>query len=367
MRKKIFSIILVLMILPLSMILSACKKTKSYNLSNLTTDFNKIEEISENVNIDEGVVYFDFSTYSYNDNFYFNAEINKSSSAYASIKNYNQLFENSMYFSKLHLANCSGKNVKASDSAKNRVNNCLNDLKDNILNVSKKIDSLASVMEFNLKTGENLDNIVCLNALESLYKSYGNLIRSSSNFNKALSDLYFDHILSISKTDFSKVGIDEIDVTKAVVNIQARIDLQVVNLTELYTEMYVLGNAVAESLTTKKDDVYQSFGNEYVEYSMLVNAIKNKSVSLDAVSFIEANKKVEFYNKNMELYNIQCAMKNDYQKYSLATNNIYYQDVVTNNNSTHIEKTYADSISSFYYLAKEYNSSLIEMFSILGM
>ena len=61
MKRKILSLILVLMLLPLASVFVACSKEKSYNLNNLKTDFNKIDEENDNIVFKDKQILFTYS------------------------------------------------------------------------------------------------------------------------------------------------------------------------------------------------------------------------------------------------------------------------------------------------------------------
>lgn len=365
MKRKILSLILVLMLVPLGFVLSACKDKKTYSLSNLNDEFNKIEQISDNVMLNDGVIIFNYNNYvDKSEQQYFNKQINQSGSAYSALKQYEEMLTNSMNFSRIYLQRISSSDKKVTKETKDNLFDSLNNFVENVKTVSERIDNLAEIMEF---YGDNVSNITCLNALETLYKKYGQLIKSSFNFNKTLSDIYFSDILSISKIDYSTTNINDLDITKALINIQTRLDIQVVYLTETYVEMYILGDSTADKLTTKVGEIYPQLDSKFTEYTQTVNSIKNKTLNLEIKENIETNKKVEFYEKNLELYNIQSAMENDYDIFVNATNKVSHNDVVANPNSTKIQLAYADSINNYHHLVNKYNNSLKGIITLLGL
>ena len=119
MKKKILSLILVLMLLPIASILVGCDEDKGYNLNNLQNDFNLI--VYENNNIaqkNDGIV-FDYSNY---------AELKttiENTQPYSYLSDYNFIFDNLMKFPCSYVGACSTNGAVKNTSLKNQIKNYL--------------------------------------------------------------------------------------------------------------------------------------------------------------------------------------------------------------------------------------------------
>ena len=65
MKRKILSLILVLMLLPIASVFSACGKDKGYNLNNLANDFNAIASDNNNIVLENGKFVFDYDRHNH--------------------------------------------------------------------------------------------------------------------------------------------------------------------------------------------------------------------------------------------------------------------------------------------------------------
>ena len=124
MKFKFLSLVLVLLLLPGAMVISACGKGDGYNLANLSTDFYSIAA-TENDNIVKrnNKIVFNYSHHVYNSKAFVTEAIN-SIPVYQNLVKYNNLFENQMSFSYEYIDECSN-DIEIDESLANNLENSL--------------------------------------------------------------------------------------------------------------------------------------------------------------------------------------------------------------------------------------------------
>jgi len=115
MKRKILSLILVLMLLPIASIFVACGKDKGYNLNSLNEDFNQIVATNNNIKNDNGKFVFDYSTHNNLLNIITNTN------PYKQIENYNYVFYNLMDFAYNYVPICSNNTLVKDVQIRNKL------------------------------------------------------------------------------------------------------------------------------------------------------------------------------------------------------------------------------------------------------
>ena len=353
MKKRILSLILVLMLLPIASIFSACSNSKGYNLDMLDDDFYKIVETNNNLINKNGVIEISYLAH---ENL---GEIISKTTPYNQLSNYNALFYNLMSFPHSYIKTCSNNNLTDNAEIKNRVERDLNSFAKAMEEVNNSINIFAEnviMAENNQQTSRP-----CLERFENLLDAYLRMYEAATDFNSSLSDLYFNYILKDGNPDV--YALQKENYASVVVNrFRARLAYQIGNLSECFIEMFVDGSLaakVASSTGTLNLDEY--------EYSLNVNSLKKTFTEQIAVEKlgINSDSNSRFYELAVEAHNIQATLNNDREKFLTACKEIKFSDVFGNVSSTPLEKMCSHIILSNFELVKQYNSVLAEMLDII--
>lgn len=359
MKKKLLSLIMVLMLLPIVALFSACGKD-GYNLNNLNTSFKEI--VTENENLKQSGKGFEFD---YSNHEKLNTAINDTV-PYSELKDYNYVFNNLMGFTFEYIEVCSDNKVTDNVELKNEIERNLKDLKTSIHDVNECVNMLAEII--NATNGNNLFEKVCLDRYKNLLKTYDSLFESAIRFNDSLTKLYFNHVLKDGNPNvYEKVGAEfdtaKFDANVVVNKINSRIKFQVANLTKNYLETYVLGGQLAENIA----DIKAVFNLNYKNYQSNVTKISKQINETIAIERLNTNEKLEaFYNLSVQAYNIQETINNDQSKYDYACNLICYVEVAKKEHPTANELMCLSIIQANQDLINNYNTVLANMLGILG-
>lgn len=356
--KKIFlSLILVLMLLPTALVFSACGKDKGYDLNNLKTDFYAIE--NENLKIVDNNVVFDYSQYEkFND-------VISIKYPYVELTSYNVVATNILSFATEVIEPCSNNDATDDVKLKNKIKTDLDVLKESISNINAYTNVLIEAVA--ISNEADLQNEICLIKLEALLEAYDKMFESARNFNKTLSDLYFKNILNDGNPNiYLKVNGDYATnkdnfLVDVVINkLNARIAYQKSNLSECFAEQFVNG-CLAEDILGNRISI-SSVNSNYL------NALKQIDVEINEITAVEkanANKE-EFYKVCVEAYNVIEAIENDRPKFVSAANQVNYNVVKVNEVKTAGQKMCLSIVDNYTDLIANYNSTLVEMLSIVG-
>lgn len=342
MKKKIFSLILVLMLLPFASLFSACGKS-GYNLNNLTKDFNKINDF-QNIVVVDNEVRFDYSKHN---NL---SSILSSTSPYTQLVNYNEVFYNIMEFSSNYIDECSNNYVTKNAEIRNKVEETLNNFKYSLQLVDKNVSLFAEII--NISQNDITDD-ACLLRFEHLLKSYSELYVSAIDFTGALTDLYFSHVLNNSNPDVYSMDSANFDEGVVLSKIKSRISYQKYNLSYVFVETYV-NSELAENVANKTTTFNLSNDN----YKTNINAL-NKAITSMETAISKANVE-SFYTLSVTAQNQQEALNNDKSKFRTACKNVDYIAKVAEGGDLN-----TTIIDGYFALVKDYNNTLSQMLTII--
>lgn len=352
MKKKILSLILVLMLIPIASLFSACGKEKGYDLTTLDDEFFQIAEY-ENLKLQSGKVVFDYSSHG---NF---AEIINKTAPYKNLNNYNYVFENLMCFAVEYIDECSNNSSTDNVQIKNQVKTDLDNFKQAIKDVDVCLNSFAQ----EIKTFEsNVKTPVCLGRFENLLKTYEIMFHSAINFNNSLTNLYFNYILKDGNPNVYAIDVTNFDANIVVSKFNSRIQYQKSLLTQSYIEMYI-GGDLAENIADEKENLLLTVFGYYEKVENLKKTFSQESAVFKANN--EANKQ-SFYNLAVKAQNIQTTLNNDREKFINACNTIEYSQVKIASTQTPHEQMCVKIIDSNYELISVYNDILIQMLNIIA-
>ena len=345
MKKKIISLILVLMLLPIASLFTACGKDKGYNLNALNTDFNHIKN-------ENGKFVFDYSSYENLD------YIIRSYNPYVELLDYNYVFYNLMSFAYEYVPVCSNNFLTKEVGIKNQVRDDLVALKKSIGDVNKCVNMFASCVID--ASGEEITSFDCLTRFENLLSTYEDMFKKASNFNNSLSNLYFNYALRDGNPDVYSIGLENFDSSVVISKLRARIKYQISSLSQNFVEIYIDGDL--DERIAKEEKTFELDSEDY-PYKSMVESIDKTFEEETATEIInkDQTKKETFYNLSVQAQNIQAIMNNDKDKFIIACNNIDYGLVVKEATITPYEQMCVDIIDGNYQLVCDYNYVLTEM------
>jgi len=351
MKKKILSLILVFMLLPIASVFVACGKDKGYNLNNLNADFKNVVEENDNLKINGKQVVFDYSSHDVLNNAV------ASTYPYTELTKYNTVFYNLMYFTYEYIDVCSNNDALDNKDVKNQVESKLIDLKKSISDVDDSVNMLAEILNTN---STNVLQDVCLTRYENLLETYDSMFESASNFNYVLSDLYFNKILRDGNPDIASVSLDDFDANIVINRLDARIKFQIANISQSYFEINIDGGKLAESIANRHSYLDLS---AYENEISLINKIFEEEVAAEKAN--HSKNKEKFYNLAVQAQNIQSVLNNDLNKFITACNDIHFLNVTESLVASAHEKMCVEIIKSNKELIAEYNDVLAQMINII--
>lgn len=355
MRRKFISLILILMLLPITSLFVACGKDKGYNLNNLYNDYVSIATENDNVELNNGMLIFDYSNHPKM------KTIVETTYPYTEINSYNFLFKNLMAFSSEYVDNCSYNEAIKDAKIKNQVKQDLDNLKKSVRDVNNCTNILAEIIRSSYD--ENVLSEVCLLRYENLLLTYDSLFHNAIIFHNTISNLYFNNILNNSNPDVFVEGYSNFDASKTINLLNSRIKYQVSNLSASYVEM------VLDDETIPHKIAFDDYNPTLDEYSYRTN-LYNVNQTIDeniAESKVELNgNKSKLYELAVEAYNIQTTLNMDNSKFITAFNSVDYRFVKNGESATPYQEMCLNLIESYNDLISEYNAVLVKMIAILA-
>jgi len=362
MKRKIISLILVLMLIPIASIFGACGND-GYNLNKLEKNFNSIAKENNNVGVNNNALYFDYS--SHEDLSIAVATIEP----YTELKNYNYVFSNLMAFVYNYIDECSDNDVTKNVKLKNQLKKELDELKESIKDVNLHVNYLAGIIT--VTEDDNSLSEACLTGYENLLLSYDNLYLAGANFSNTLARLYFNYVLKDGNPNVYKLVQDDysknqtkFDVNVIINKLDSRLKYQQSNLSQSYAAMHIIGGDISKMIAA---GIY-GFTLDLSQYDYLNNILKvNRTFNEQTASEVAGSsaKKEVFYNLSVKAYNIQKALNNDFEKYSTALNDISYRQTLMKIEKTAYEQMCADIIEQHQYLIQQYTVVLSDMINLV--
>lgn len=353
MKRKFLSLILVLMLLPVASLFSACGN-KGYNLNNLQNDFNAVKTENEHVVYSNGKYVFDYSDH---DNL--NAVV-ENQFPYTQLDEYNEVYKNIMAFAFEYIDECTNNSAVKDKNVKNAVKQNLDDFKYSLHNVDNYVTMLAEVV--NVSYDVDVLNEACMSTLQKLFYAYDDLFKKAIAFNETLADLYFNHIIINGNPNIYEIAKENFDPNTVINLFDARLKYQMLNLSACYVEMYIDGGNLSELIVNDGEslDLYA------FDYKKNINKINKDFDELVAYEkAINATNKDKYYEFSVQAYNIQATLQNDRNKFLSACAKISYAGL-DYTDVTAIEILSAEIVENRYELVCEYNDVLAEMVKITG-
>ena len=358
MKRKILSLILVLMLIPFASVFTACKKDEGYNLNNLKVEFNAISNGNKNIKIVEGNFVFDFSNHRYL------GDVVETVEPYNELNKFNTLFSNLMSFACDYVELCSANEVVKNVELKNQIKEDLDNLMKSINNVDRCIDMFSE--SINGSYGANLsEEQDCLTRFEILLETYGTMYEKAIDFNNTLADLYFNNVLINSNPDIYSIKYEDFNSSVVISKLNSRLQYQKFLLSQSYFEKY-LGNGIAKRIV--EGEIISMYEDDYLSNFTAINKTINETIAVEKANNdngTENSNKKRFYALAVQAQNIQATLKNDNEKFVSACNAIDYTKTKNNQFATAQELLCVDIIDSHNALIQCYNEVLVGMLSII--
>ena len=354
MKRKLLSLILVLMLIPFASLFSACGNDDGYNLNHLQKDYNKIAKENNNVQMVEGNIVFDYSNHPFVEN------VISSIEPYTSISSYNFVFENLMAFSNSYIDECSNNGKTKNAKIKNEVKENLNQLSKSIGDVNECFNMFAEMINV---SQEDLTGNACLSRYENLIKTYEDMYQSAVNFTNSLSNLYYNHILRDGNPNIHSIKYEKFDANVVITKFESRIKYQLSNLSQCFVEMYI-GGDFAEKIVNSETTFDLNQNNYLNNVTALEKEIESVQIAIEKANHI--NNKQNFYNLAIQAQNIQETLNNDRDKFVEACNFVDYCVAKTNISATALEEMCVGIVDSTHSLIVEYNNVLTQMLNIVA-
>lgn len=382
MKKKILSLLLVVLFIPAVFMFTGCKDD-GYKLTNLEQDYKNIVGKCENISLVDNKIDFNYDKYTIGSTKYLTYCVNNIE-PYTSIKNYNIILDNLMGFVYENIGVCSNANIEADAGVRNNLKSQLDQLGEAIYEIDVYINQWAEVVEFNYngssveERNKQIVNSQCLSRFKTLLMGYNNLYQKSISFGNSLSSLYYTYALNDANPKIDNVSLADFNSSVIISKLQGRVKYEVSNLSQLFVEMCIDGNDLPTRLTTPiilnegKDNetiTFNSFSLNQTNFKyldMVNNLNRAFGSSFDAETAVEvanaAGNKQSFYNLAIKAYNLQNILENDNSLFVRACKNVQYSNVESTNA---FELQSKEIVDNFKYVVEEYCSVLSGMLDIV--
>ena len=124
MKRKILSLILVLMLIPFASVFTACGKDEGYNLNNLFADFNQIGAENSHIELENKSVLISYEGYDE-----LKEQVLDVTEPYTELEKYDFILNNIMAFSCECVSVCSNNELTTNVSLKNEIEANLTELR----------------------------------------------------------------------------------------------------------------------------------------------------------------------------------------------------------------------------------------------
>ena len=362
MKKKFLCLILILFMLPMFGLLSACGD-KGYNLDNLDDDFYAIAESKTNVVVQDETLVFDYSNFSGLNN------IVQKVKPYSEIKNYNTVYENTMSFVFSYIDDCANNKAADNNDEKLEIQSKLSDFESAIA----KVDENATLLGQSIGLASDEEYIktssTCLYRLEQLLNSYEDLYLAAGNLSKSLSNFYFKHIATGSNENpFNVVQGDysenrtQFKAENYIANINAKCKVQVSNLSQAFAAKFI-GEKISGEIIDIDNDGGSSLDLNQDGYLSNVNAV-NKTIDENIAAVNVSDKTRSFYIALVELFNVESVVNEEFSNFRYAVEHFNCNEADETKLSSQ-EKLCLDIIESYADIVIECNQKLVVVLNLL--
>lgn len=378
MKKKILSLILVLVFIPSIFMFAGCKD-KGYQLVDLVKDYQNIGSKCENIKVVDNKIVFDYGVHTKDETKYLTECVNEIA-PYTEIADYNILLDNLMGFVYENIEVCSNANIEADVEVRNNLKFQLDELSTAVYEMDVHINHWAKIIEFNYdkEKKDDLINAQCLSRFKNVLTAYNTLFQKAIGFSNGLADLYYNYALNDANPKIDNVQLADFDASVIVSKLQGRVKYEISNLSQLFVEIYVDGNNLPTELTTpivlnegedNETIVFNTFelnktGFDYLDKINNLNRIFADTFNAEqAVEKANANlNKQNFYNLAIKAYNLQNILENDNDMFVNACKKIQYSNIEIDNV---YEVQSKEIVDNYKKVVEEYYGVLASMLNII--
>lgn len=361
MKRKLFSLILALLLLPSAMLFSACKKGDG-NLVGLN---NKLYEIATSSETDcivknKNEIAFDYSCFKSGEVYYVN-DVISNTYPYIYINDYNYILNNLMLFAFNYVDVCSQKELVVSAEIKERIFAEVEELKASYLNLHTDFETLASAIVFYANEQDGITNDNCMLKYKNVLYDYEELFEKAINFNNSLSEVYYNVSLYNANPNITEIELEDFNPAVVINNLQSRLFYQVSNLSKSFVQTKIIGGEVSESIANKSANFSIADLKEDVDFIKIKDIDEDKLVERANAE----SKKEAFFAAAAKAYNLQECLNNDMDKYSYASKQVVYLEKLNNVEATRADEYCVQIIEDYLALIGEYQNAITNMLTIL--
>jgi len=187
------------------------------------------------------------------------------------------------------------------------------------------------------------------------------LFAKATNFNNALQNIYFNHLVTNSNPNIAEMDAATFDVNVVINKLNARKCWQISNLSSVYAEMCVIGSNISEAIIAGGSINLSPTEFEYSTLVGAINVLVNEAEAIQ-VAGSEANK-LTFYQLSKQAYNAQTMLNNDNSKFLTACNLVDYASDKEGLSASEIMSK--QIIEDYCVVLKEYNQVLKNMLDLI--
>lgn len=358
MKRNIWILILILLLIPGGFVLTACGKNDDYKLSNLKNDFYSIDETNATIVTSKQTLKLNYENYKDNNVKYMLDIINNPAYPYQYLKEYQTLLDDVLSFTYSYIDVCSSNDLEVPSELKNKTKQDLIALQEAFIDLDYQFESFASLVHFNLSNTDKTDPIL-LSSYKKVLGDFENVIVEAVDFSDDIAKIYYQHVLNNPNPNFF-VESEDFSAGKVESYLTSRIKFQTNNLARVFVEKYFDGADIDKQLSSKNfaNNLFES--EEYNLYTSNVEKInkdlKNKAEAIDTKALL---------NKSIEMYNAQEILNNDDKKFKTACQEIEYQTILASKDKTEAQKIYLKIVDDYDYLVQQYNAVLVDIIDIL--
>ena len=324
--KKVYSILLILFILPTIFIFCGCQDKETRDIKSFYSNYLAISEQHELLTKKATPARFLTSTEEVV-GFKYSSDLNAKIStipAYSYINSlYNTMLDDAL--GPMYLYGNMLAKTKISDKDNKYLYSKLDILKTNFVEIASRVGDL----ERNQNT-----SVVASASLSKLYTSYEQAIVTAIDISSKISSIYYNKIMINPNMNYTIMNEDEINLEEIAIKTLNRLTYYKMVYVDVFLQTQILGYDIPNQI------INGTYNSGYEPYEVTKNKLYSNTVKQD----IENNRK-DIVELAKTLYNIQLHFETEYNNYITATKNITYSKVNKDSNST--ELAYKQIIDTF--------------------
>lgn len=324
--KKLYSLLLILFILPTVFVFTACEDTKNYSMLEFYNTYLAISEESEYLTKTAMPEKFQTENTQIVD-FVYSEDLSRkisTISAYSYIDSlYNTMLDDAMGPTYLY-GNSLSQAKNLSNSDKEYLYTQLETLKSNYKEIAIRLGDL-----------ERTQNSQTASAsLAKLYASYEDTILTAINLSSKISSIFYNKIMEVPNVNYIDMDENKINLEEVVIRTLNRLAYYKLAYVDIYFETKILGCDIPNKI------INSIFNSVYEPYETMKNKVYSHTIKSD----IETKRK-QIVELARTLYNLQTVFEDEYSKYQSSCEKIVYGKV--DSKSTALEIGHKQIIDAF--------------------